>query len=73
MKIVDCLIKVVEFFGDIIDPPETWCKHPKYPWILLSSKGSWKLNTKNEEFWKGVFEKWDKAASQKREKIDENT
>ncbi len=43
MKITDCLINVVEFFGDIIDPPETWRKHPKYPWILLSSKGYWKL------------------------------
>ena len=44
MKITDYLIKVVEFFGNIIDPPEIWCKHPEYPWILLSSKGYWKID-----------------------------
>ena len=68
MKIVDCLIKVVEFFGSIIVPPETWYKHPKYTWILLSSKWSWKLVTKNEEFWKGVFEKWGRVDEQNKEK-----
>ena len=66
MKIINCLIKAVEFFGNIVDPPETWCKHPEYPWILLSSKGYWKIDTKNEEFWKGVFEKWDKVDQQTR-------
>ena len=66
MKITDCLIKVIEFFDNTIDPPETWCKHPEYPWIMLSSKGYWKIDTKNEEFWKGVFEKWDKADGQKK-------
>lgn len=68
MKIVDYFIKYTEFFRNIIDPPETWCKHPEYPWILLSSKGYWKLDTKNEEFWKGVFEKWDNKHEQNKNK-----
>lgn len=73
MKITDCLIKAIEFIGNIIDPPETWCKHPKYPWILLSSRGYWKIDTENEEFWRGVFEKWDKADPQNKEKYNERT
>ena len=69
MRIVDCLIRVIAFFDNIIDPPETWCKHPEYHWILLSSKGYWKIDTENEEFWKGVFEKYDKSDGQKKENV----
>lgn len=68
MKLIDCFIKSIDLFRNIIDPPETWCKHPEYPWILLSSKGYWKLDTKNEEFWKGVFEKWDDKYEQNKNK-----